>query len=140
MEELKKLMAEKEAKKIIEKDIVEINDILNKKFKIIDLSNNDDWDRFRDHYYRRHLIIHTNNVIDEKYLIKYLTKGKFNSVGLDVFENEPNVNPELIKFPNVLILPHMGSATKEARSGMAELAVSNVINVLKNKPPLTPVT
>lgn len=88
------------------------------------------------------ILINTSRgeLIDENFLIKYLRRGKFNSVGLDVFENEPNVNPELIKFPNVLILPHMGSATKEARSGMAELAVSNVINVLKNRPPLSPVT
>jgi glyoxylate reductase len=88
------------------------------------------------------ILINTSRgeLIDERFLIKYLRKGKFNSVGLDVFENEPNVNLELLKFPNVLILPHMGSATEEARSCMAELAVSNVINVLKNKPPLTPVT
>jgi glyoxylate reductase len=78
-------------------------------------------------------------LIDEKYLIKYLREGRFNSIGLDVFENEPDINPELLKFSNVIILPHLGSATKEARSAMAELAVSNVINVLKNKPPLTPV-
>jgi glyoxylate reductase len=88
------------------------------------------------------ILINTSRgeLIDEKFLIKYLRKGKFNSVGLDVFENEPDVNPELLNFHNVIILPHMGSATKEARSGMAELAVSNIINVLKNKPPLTPVT
>ncbi|UCH66009.1 MAG: D-glycerate dehydrogenase [Ignavibacterium sp.] len=88
------------------------------------------------------ILINTSRgeLIDEKYLIKYLEDGKFSSVGLDVFENEPDINPELLKFTNVLILPHMGSATNEARSGMAELAVRNVINVLKNKPPLTPVT
>jgi lactate dehydrogenase-like 2-hydroxyacid dehydrogenase len=45
----------------------------------------------------------------------------------------------LLKFQNVLVLPHLGSATKEARDGMAELAVKNVINVLKQKPALTPV-
>jgi glyoxylate reductase len=61
------------------------------------------------------------------------------AVGLDVFENEPYLNPELLKFPNVLVLPHLGSATKEARDGMAELAVKNVINVLKKKSALTPV-
>ena len=78
-------------------------------------------------------------MIDEKYLIRYLKEGRLQSVGLDVFENEPDINPELLKFPNVLVLPHMGSATNEARSGMANLAVSNVINVLKGHPPLTPV-
>ena len=61
------------------------------------------------------------------------------TLGLDVFENEPYLNPELLKFTNVLVLPHLGSATKEARDGMAELVVRNVINVLKNKPALMPV-
>ena len=78
-------------------------------------------------------------IIDEKALIRSLTNNKLMAVGLDVFENEPHVNPELLKFQNVFVLPHLGSATQEARNGMAELAVRNVINVLKKKPPLTPV-
>jgi glyoxylate reductase len=61
------------------------------------------------------------------------------AVGLDVFENEPKLNPELLKFPNIIILPHLGSATREARDGMAELAARNVINVIKGKQPITPV-
>lgn len=90
---------------------------------------------------RKPVIINTSRgeLIDEKALIKYLKKDKLRAVGLDVFENEPHLNPELLKFDNVFILPHLGSATNEARSGMAELAVRNVINVLKKKPPLTPV-
>lgn len=78
-------------------------------------------------------------IIDEAALIQKLKKNKLMSVGLDVFENEPNVNPKLLRFPNVLVLPHLGSATIEARNGMAELAVKNVINVLKGKLPLSPV-
>lgn len=78
-------------------------------------------------------------IIDENSLIKLLKKNWFRAVGLDVFENEPNLNPELLKFSNVLVLPHLGSATNEAREGMAELAVKNVINVLNGKPPLSPV-
>ena len=87
------------------------------------------------------ILINTSRgeLIDEKSLIKNLKEGRFNSVGLDVFENEPNVNPELLKYPNVIILPHMGSATTEARSSMAEIAVRNIINVFKGNPPLTPV-
>ena len=90
---------------------------------------------------RNPILINTSrgDLIDEKSLIKYLKKNKFRAVGLDVFKNEPQVNPELLKFKNVFILPHLGSATSEARNGMAELAVKNVINVLKGKPPLTPV-
>ena len=78
-------------------------------------------------------------IIDEKALIKLLTRNNSISVGLDVFENEPKINPELLKISNVLILPHLGSATNEARNGMAELAVKNVINVLKGKRPISPV-
>lgn len=91
---------------------------------------------------KRHpILINTSrgDLIDEKALIKYLKKDHFRAVGLDVFKNEPFVNPELLKFKNVFILPHLGSATIEARSGMAALAVRNVISVLKGKPPLTPV-
>jgi len=78
-------------------------------------------------------------IIDEKALIGVLRQNKLMSIGLDVFENEPDLNPELLKFDNVLILPHLGSATLEARSAMAELAVRNVINILKGKPAITPV-
>jgi len=90
---------------------------------------------------RNSILINTTRgeIIDEKALIKLLKSGRLMAVGLDVFENEPHLNPELLKFPNVLVLPHLGSATKEARDGMAELAVKNVINVLKKKPALTPV-
>lgn len=88
------------------------------------------------------IIINTSRgeLIDEQALIKYLKKDKLRAVGLDVFENEPSLNPALLKFSNVFILPHLGSATNEARSSMAELAVRNVINVLKRRPPLTPVS
>lgn len=78
-------------------------------------------------------------IIDENALIKLLKKNRFMAVGFDVFENEPKINPELLKFQNVLVMPHLGSATIEARNGMAELAAKNVINVLKGKPALTPV-
>ncbi len=86
------------------------------------------------------IIINTarGEIIEEKYLIKFLKSEKIKAAGLDVFENEPNVNPELLKLNNVVVLPHLGSATVEARNGMAELAVKNIINVLKGKPPLTP--
>jgi len=78
-------------------------------------------------------------IIDEQPLINMLKKGKIKAVGLDVFENEPNINKALLRFKNVLVLPHLGSATTEARNAMAEIAVKNVINVLKGKQPLTPV-
>jgi len=87
------------------------------------------------------ILINTSRgeIIDEKELIKIIKTRKVKAVGLDVFENEPFVNKELLKYKNVIILPHLGSATTEARSAMAELAVKNVINVLKGKQALTPI-
>jgi glyoxylate reductase len=90
---------------------------------------------------RNAILINTSRgeILDETALIKRLKNNKLSAVGMDVFENEPDINPILLKFPNVLVIPHLGSATKEAREGMAILAVKNAINVLKGKPPLTPV-
>ncbi|NWG28420.1 MAG: D-glycerate dehydrogenase [Ignavibacteriaceae bacterium] len=90
---------------------------------------------------RNSILINTarGEIIDENALTNLLNKNILMAVGLDVYENEPKVNPELLKFPNVTILPHLGSATFEARNGMAELAVKNVINILKGKKPISPV-
>ena len=87
------------------------------------------------------ILINTSRgeIINEKALIKLLKKNKFMAVGLDVFENEPDVNPALLKFSNVIVLPHLGSATHDARNGMAELAAQNVVNVLKGLKPITPI-
>lgn len=87
------------------------------------------------------IIVNTSRgeIIDEKYLIELLKKNKILSAGFDVYENEPKINNELLKLKNVVLLPHIGSATEEARSAMAELAAKNVIGVLKNNKPLTPV-
>lgn len=78
-------------------------------------------------------------VIDEKFLISLLKKKKIFAAGFDVYENEPKVNPELLKLDNVVLLPHLGSATHEARNAMSELAAKNVIAVLSGRKPLTPV-
>ncbi|HPI38373.1 MAG TPA: D-glycerate dehydrogenase [Ignavibacteriaceae bacterium] len=78
-------------------------------------------------------------IIEERELIKLLKGRKIFAAGFDVYENEPAVNSELFKLDNVVLLPHVGSATIETRSKMAELAAKNVIAVLKNKKPLTAV-
>jgi glyoxylate reductase len=78
-------------------------------------------------------------VFDENYLIELLKAKKIFAAGFDVYQNEPKINKELIKLENVVLLPHLGSATIEARNKMAELAVHNVIGVLLNKKPITPV-
>lgn len=78
-------------------------------------------------------------VIEERYLIEILKQRKIFAAGLDVFEGEPNINPELFKLDNVFLLPHIGSATIETRSKMAQLAAKNVIAVLSDKKPISPV-
>ncbi|MEJ5350923.1 MAG: D-glycerate dehydrogenase [Melioribacteraceae bacterium] len=87
------------------------------------------------------IVVNTSRgeVIEEKFLIKLLKKKKIFSAGFDVYENEPNVNPELLKLDNVFLLPHIGSATYETRTKMALLAAQNVIEVLKGNKPITPV-
>jgi len=56
-----------------------------------------------------------------------LKKGRIRGAGLDVYENEPGIPEELIELPNVVLLPHIGSATHETRDKMAETAAENLI-------------
>jgi glyoxylate reductase len=87
------------------------------------------------------IIVNTSRgeIIEEKYLIKMLQKNRIFSAGFDVYENEPNLNSELFKLKNAVLLPHLGSATIEARNRMAELAAGNIAAVLKKRSPITPV-
>jgi glyoxylate reductase len=78
-------------------------------------------------------------IVNEKVLIKMLRNNKIFAAGFDVYENEPNINPDLLKLNNVVLLPHVGSGTVEARNKMAELVAKNVIAVLSGKKPVTPV-
>ena len=72
-------------------------------------------------------------------LVQALREGPLFAAGLDVYEDEPAVPVELTALENVVLLPHIGSATSEARNGMARLAAENVIAVLDGRAPLTPV-
>jgi glyoxylate reductase len=65
-------------------------------------------------------------VIDENALTRMLEKGQIAGAGLDVFEHEPAVNPKLLKLSNVVLLPHMGSATMEGRIDMGEKVIINI--------------
>jgi glyoxylate reductase len=65
-------------------------------------------------------------VIDESALANMLARGEIAGAGLDVYENEPVINPKLLKLPNVVLLPHMGSATVEARIDMGEKVIVNI--------------
>lgn len=78
-------------------------------------------------------------VVDEGALVEVLRSGHLAGAGLDVYEREPLLHPGLAELPNVVLLPHLGSATRETREAMADLVVDNVLAVLEGKPPLTPV-
>lgn len=79
-------------------------------------------------------------IIDEDVLIKMLKKKEIFAAGLDVYANEPDIKKSFLNLKNVVLLPHIGSGTIEARNKMAELAAKNVVNVLFGKKPLTPIT
>lgn len=77
-------------------------------------------------------------IVERDALVRELVDGRLR-VGLDVFWDEPNVPPELLELPNVVLTPHIGSATETARFGMTRLVVDNVRAVLGGRVPLTPV-
>jgi glyoxylate reductase len=79
-------------------------------------------------------------VVDEVALAAALRDGTIAGAGLDVFENEPAVDPGLIDLEQVVLIPHLGSATIETRTAMAVLAAQNALAVVHGEPPLTPVT
>jgi glyoxylate reductase len=78
-------------------------------------------------------------VIDEEGLAWALREGIIKGAGLDVYEDEPNVHPALLALENVVLVPHMASATAETRAAMYDLVARNVVAVLSGKPPLTPI-
>jgi len=74
-------------------------------------------------------------VVDEAALVQALKEGAIRAAALDVFEREPEVHPELLKLRNVVLTPHIGSATWATRRAMARLAVGSVIDVLAGRRP-----
>ena len=78
-------------------------------------------------------------VVDEAALAWELKEHMIAGAALDVYEKEPIVHPDLLTLENVLLVPHLGSATTETRTAMADLAAENVVAVLSGRPPITPV-
>ncbi|OAY36667.1 glyoxylate/hydroxypyruvate/pyruvate reductase 2KGR [Manihot esculenta] len=77
--------------------------------------------------------------IDEPEMVSALLESRLGGAGLDVFEDEPNVPEQLFRLENVVLLPHVGTATVETRKAMADLVVGNLEAHFSNKPLLTPV-
>ncbi len=71
------------------------------------------------------------DIVDDEALIDALDRRKVYAVGLDVYKNEPNLNPGYIKYKSAFILPHLGSATKQTRIAMANLAIDNLDQFFK---------
>jgi glyoxylate reductase len=78
-------------------------------------------------------------IVDERALVRALREGWIGAAGLDVFEEEPALAPGLTDLPNVILLPHVGSATFETRARMAEIAARNIVARLQGEPAPNPV-
>ena len=78
-------------------------------------------------------------LVDENALCDALESGRLRGAALDVYELEPEVNPRLLRLKNVVIVPHIGSATEEARNAMARIAATNVLLFLRGQKPLASV-
>ncbi len=85
------------------------------------------------------ILINTSrgSVIDENALIEALQNKQIYAAGLDVFENEPNIDSNLLRLDNVVLTPHIGSATLKTRTDMSILAAQNILDVINNKIPRT---
>jgi len=76
-------------------------------------------------------------VIDEAALVRALKEKRIAGAGLDVYEFEPQVSPELLAMPNVVLTPHLGSGVLELREGMAHVVVDNTIALIEGRPPVS---
>ena len=76
-------------------------------------------------------------VIEEAALVRALKAKRIAGAGLDVYEFEPQVSPDLVAMPNVVLTPHLGSAVLELREGMAHVVVDNTIALIEGKPPVS---
>lgn len=77
-------------------------------------------------------------IVDDAALAAALREHRIAAAGLDVYENEPALNPALLEVPNIVLTPHIGSATRSSRLGMAMLAARNLLAFQAGEPPVTP--
>jgi glyoxylate reductase len=78
-------------------------------------------------------------IVDEGALVEALREGRIAAAALDVYEHEPRVHPGLLELESATLIPHLGSATVETRTAMAELAARNAIAAVRGDPLPTPV-
>jgi phosphoglycerate dehydrogenase-like enzyme len=78
-------------------------------------------------------------VVDEAALAEALHAGRIGGAGIDVYEDEPRVNPRLLTAPRAVLLPHLGTSTLETRLAMARKAFGDVLRVLDGLEPLHPI-
>jgi lactate dehydrogenase-like 2-hydroxyacid dehydrogenase len=83
--------------------------------------------------------ISRGSVVDEAALIEALRKRTILAAGLDVFQNEPSLNPAFLELDNATLFPHLGSASQHTRDAMGQLVVDNLTAFAEGKPPKTPV-
>lgn len=83
--------------------------------------------------------ISRGSVVDELALIHALKEGIIKGAGLDVYQNEPDINPEFLTLPNVVLTPHIAGATRETKEATVCLALDNLRAVLSGAQPITPV-
>lgn len=119
---------------IAESDIVTIHAPLTPETR--HLFNHDVLSRMKP----RSVLINTARgpIVDEAALVEALKNGPLYGAGLDVFEEEPKIHPELLKLENAVLAAHIGSATEASRTRMGDLALENLLAVLGGHAPLTP--
>ena len=72
------------------------------------------------------------DMVDDDAMVEALKNGKIFSLGIDVYNGEPNIHPDYLTLPNVYVLPHLGSSTVKTRTAMANLAIKNIDDFFKN--------
>lgn len=129
------------AKKVSLNSIIKTSDILSLHLPLTKKTNNLLNSEKLEMLKSTAILINTarGEIVDEIKLIKMLKSNRIFSAGFDVYQNEPKINSQLLKLDNVILQPHLGSATIEARNKMSKMVADNVIAVLSGKKPITPV-